>query len=206
MEALSSGSKSATSVLNILMQLRKCCGHPYLFEGVEDRTLPPLGEHLVENCGKFVLMDKLLKRLKEKGHRVLIFTQMTRILDILEDYCVMRQHTYCRIDGSTNYEDREEMIDSYNKPDSEKFVFLLSTRAGGLGINLQVRHQVRAIIKNPTPTNTFFALASLALSRADGRHGHPVRLRLEPAGRPAGAGPRAPHRADEASARVQARD
>ena len=82
------GGGSRTAVLNIVMQLRKCAGHPYLFPGVEDRSLPPLGEHLVENCGKMVLLDKLLLRLKERGHRVLLFTQMTRILDILEDYMV----------------------------------------------------------------------------------------------------------------------
>jgi SWI/SNF-related matrix-associated actin-dependent regulator of chromatin subfamily A member 5 len=131
------GAGSRTAVLNIVMQLRKCAGHPYLFPGVEDRTLDPLGEHLVENCGKMVLLDKLLLRLRERGHRVLLFTQMTRILDILEDYMHMRNFQYCRIDGNTTYEDREERIDSYNKPDSEKFLFLLSTRAGGLGINLQ---------------------------------------------------------------------
>lgn len=130
-----SGSRSA--LLNIVMQLRKCAGHPYLFPGVEDRTLPPLGEHLVENCGKMVLLDKLLKRLKERGHRVLLFTQMTRILDIMEDYMVMRQFQYCRIDGNTDHGLREEYIDAYNAPNSEKFIFLLSTRAGGLGINLQ---------------------------------------------------------------------
>ena len=78
------GSGNRTAILNIVMQLRKCAGHPYLFPGIEDRSLPPLGEHLVENCGKMVLLDKLLKRLKERGHRVLLFTQMTRILDILE--------------------------------------------------------------------------------------------------------------------------
>jgi SWI/SNF-related matrix-associated actin-dependent regulator of chromatin subfamily A member 5 len=84
-----------------------------------------------------VLLDKLLRRLKERGHRVLVFTQFARILDILEDYMVMRRFLYCRIDGNTSYDDRERMIDEYNAPDSEKFVFLLSTRAGGLGINLQ---------------------------------------------------------------------
>jgi SWI/SNF-related matrix-associated actin-dependent regulator of chromatin subfamily A member 5 len=82
--------KNRTAVLNIVMQLRKCCGHPYLFEGVEDRAMDPLGEHLVENCGKLFMVDKLLKKLKERGSRILIFTQMTRILDILEDYMVMR--------------------------------------------------------------------------------------------------------------------
>ena len=99
-DSLTQGGKSSeggrTQVLNILMQLRKCCGHPYLFEGVEDRTLDPMGEHLITNCGKFVLLDKLLKKLKERGNRVLIFTQMTRILDILEDYMHIRGHEYCR--------------------------------------------------------------------------------------------------------------
>ncbi len=128
---------SHTAILNIVMQLRKCAGHPYLFPGVEDRSLPPLGEHLVENCGKMVLLDKLLIRLHRTGHRVLLFTQMTRILDILEDYLVMRQFQYCRIDGNTDYDQREERIDSFNAPGSDKFLFLLSTRAGGLGINLQ---------------------------------------------------------------------
>ncbi|KAL7579857.1 hypothetical protein ACA910_004869 [Epithemia clementina (nom. ined.)] len=135
--ALQGGSGSRTAILNIVMQLRKCAGHPYLFPGVEDRSLPPLGEHLVENCGKMVLLDKLLKRLKERGHRVLLFTQMTRVLDILEDYLYMRQYSYCRIDGNTSYEDREAFIDAYNAENSDKFIFLLSTRAGGLGINLQ---------------------------------------------------------------------
>uniref|UniRef100_A0A7S1V1Z3 Chromatin-remodeling complex ATPase chain n=1 Tax=Grammatophora oceanica TaxID=210454 RepID=A0A7S1V1Z3_9STRA len=126
-----------TAVLNIVMQLRKCCGHPYLFEGVEDRTLDPLGEHLVDNCGKLVMVDKLLKRLKERESRVLIFTQMTRVLDILEDFLVMRKYNYCRIDGNTIHEDREASIEDFNREGSEKFVFILSTRAGGLGINLQ---------------------------------------------------------------------
>lgn len=129
--------KNRTAILNIVMQLRKCCGHPYLFEGVEDRTLDPLGQHLVDNCGKLSMVDKLLKRLYQRGNRVLIFTQMTRVLDILEDFMVMRGYKYCRIDGNTNYEDRESNIDDFNKPGSDIFCFILSTRAGGLGINLQ---------------------------------------------------------------------
>jgi len=133
----SGGGGNRTAILNIVMQLRKCAGHPYLFPGIEDRSLPPLGEHLVSNCGKMVLLDKLLQRLQERGHRVLLFTQMTRILDILEDYLVMRKFKYCRIDGNTSYDIREESIEVFNKPNSEKFMFLLSTRAGGLGINLQ---------------------------------------------------------------------
>ncbi len=99
-----------------------------------------------------VILDKLLKNVKEKGSRVLIFSQMSRMLDILEDYCLFRGYSayyfahnpqllvifveYCRIDGSTAHEDRIAAIDEYNKPESEKFIFLLTTRAGGLGINL----------------------------------------------------------------------
>ena len=110
-QGTSGGGQGRTAVLNIVMQLRKCAGHPYLFPGQEDRSLPPLGEHLVENCGKMVLLDKLMTRLKQKGHRVLIFTQMTKVLDILEDYVVMRKHNYCRIDGNTTHDVREDHID-----------------------------------------------------------------------------------------------
>lgn len=133
-DAINGTSGNRTAILNIVMQLRKCAGHPYLFPNVEDRTLPALGEHLVENCGKMVVLDKLLTRMQERGHRVLLFTQMTRILDIMEDYLVMRKFKYCRIDGNTSYEDREHYIETFNQPDSDKFLFLLSTRAGGLGI------------------------------------------------------------------------
>ncbi|CCK71370.1 DNA translocase KNAG_0G03130 [Huiozyma naganishii CBS 8797] len=125
-----------TRLLNIVMQLRKCCNHPYLFEGAEPGPPYTTDEHLIFNSGKMIILDKLLKRLKEKGSRVLIFSQMSRLLDILEDYCYFRDLEYCRIDGSTAHEERIEAIDDYNKPDSDKFVFLLTTRAGGLGINL----------------------------------------------------------------------
>ncbi|BAB64747.1 putative DNA-dependent ATPase [Oryza sativa Japonica Group] len=123
-------------LLNIAMQLRKCCNHPYLFQGAEPGPPYTTGEHLVENAGKMVLLDKLLPKLKDRDSRVLIFSQMTRLLDILEDYLMYRGYQYCRIDGNTGGEDRDASIEAFNKPGSEKFVFLLSTRAGGLGINL----------------------------------------------------------------------
>ncbi|SCU84913.1 LAMI_0C09384g1_1 [Lachancea mirantina] len=125
-----------TRLLNIVMQLRKCCNHPYLFEGAEPGPPYTTDEHLVYNAGKMVVLDKLLKKKKEQGSRVLIFSQMSRLLDILEDYCYLRDYEYCRIDGSTSHEDRVEAIDDFNDPHSEKFIFLLTTRAGGLGINL----------------------------------------------------------------------
>ena len=118
------------------MQLRKCCNHPYLFEGAEPGPPYTTDEHLVYNAGKMKVLDKLLQRMQSQDSRVLIFSQMSRLLDILEDYCVFRGYKYCRIDGSTAHEDRIAAIDEYNKPGSEKFVFLLTTRAGGLGINL----------------------------------------------------------------------
>ncbi|CAH1370836.1 unnamed protein product [Tenebrio molitor] len=121
---------------NILMQLRKCSNHPYLFDGAEPGPPYTTDEHLVYNCGKMVLLDKLLPKLKEQGSRVLIFSQMTRMLDILEDYCHWRQYNYCRLDGQTPHEDRQRQINEYNEDDSLKFIFMLSTRAGGLGINL----------------------------------------------------------------------
>ncbi len=82
-------------------------------------------------------MCRLLDKCKEEGSRVLVFSQMTRMLDILEDYCWYRGHKYCRIDGGIAGDTREEMIDSFMQDDSDKFLFLLSTRAGGLGLNLQ---------------------------------------------------------------------
>ncbi|RQM27730.1 hypothetical protein B5M09_001313 [Aphanomyces astaci] len=130
------GGSDRVRLLNILMQLRKVCNHPYLFDGAEPG--PPFveGAHLWENCGKLVLLHKLLPRLKAQGSRVLIFCQMTSMLNILEDYLRFHHHEYCRLDGSTQGELRDEYMDVFNAPNSTKFAFLLSTRAGGLGINL----------------------------------------------------------------------
>ena len=92
--------------------------------------------HLVDNCGKLTLIDKLLPKFKEQGSRVLLFSQMSRMLDIFEDYALWRGYMYCRLDGQTAHEDRERQINEFNAPGSEKFLFMLTTRAGGLGINL----------------------------------------------------------------------
>lgn len=128
--------ESKTRLLNIVMQLRKCCNHPYLFDGAEPGPPYTTDEHLVYNSAKLKVLDKLLKKFREQNSRVLIFSQMSRLLDIMEDYCYFRGYEYCRIDGSTAHEDRINAIDDYNAPDSKKFIFLLTTRAGGLGINL----------------------------------------------------------------------
>jgi SWI/SNF-related matrix-associated actin-dependent regulator of chromatin subfamily A member 5 len=134
-DVVNSGSDRAR-LLNMVMQLRKCCNHPYLFEGAEPGPPYITGEHLVTTSGKLILLDKLLPKLQERGSRVLIFSQMTRLLDVLEDYLMYRGYHYCRIDGNTDGQIREDSIEEYNRPGTQKFVFLLSTRAGGLGINL----------------------------------------------------------------------
>ena len=125
--------ESKTVYKNIIMQLRKVCNHPYLFDGVEEQHPPE--NHLVIYSSKMRILNKLCQKLYGKS-QILIFSQMTRMLDILEDYCNEKGYKYCRIDGETSLEDREIMITEFTKPNSDKFIFLLSTRAGGLGLNL----------------------------------------------------------------------
>uniref|UniRef100_A0A671WLE7 Proliferation-associated SNF2-like protein n=1 Tax=Sparus aurata TaxID=8175 RepID=A0A671WLE7_SPAAU len=122
---------------NILMLLKRCCNHPYLVEYPLDPATQEfkIDEQLVQSSGKFLILDSLLPALKERGHKVLIFSQMTSILDILMDYCYLRGFQYSRLDGSMSYADRDENMTKFSK-DPEVFLFLLSTRAGGLGINL----------------------------------------------------------------------
>ncbi|ORX56285.1 hypothetical protein DM01DRAFT_1017625 [Hesseltinella vesiculosa] len=124
---------------NLVMQLRKVCNHPFLFDWPVDLStnMPILNNDLAAQSGKVLLLDRLLPALFERGHKVLIFSQMTKMLDILEDWAtVLKQWPICRLDGSVSQESRREQIDAFNQADSEYKLFLLSTRAGGLGINL----------------------------------------------------------------------
>jgi len=130
---LGNGSSGPSRGLNnVVMQLRKVCNHPYLFspEGYH------INENLVRSSGKMDLLDRMLPKLKAGGHRVLLFTQMTAVMTILEDYFAYRGYPCLRLDGSTPAEEREKRMYKFNAPDSPYFVFLLSTRAGGLGLNL----------------------------------------------------------------------
>ncbi|KAL2076371.1 hypothetical protein ACEWY4_028035 [Coilia grayii] len=142
------GGASVPNLLNTMMELRKCCNHPYLINGAEEKILEEYRESrstehpdfqlqaMIQAAGKLVLIDKLLPKLKAGGHRVLIFSQMVRCLDILEDYLIQRRYPYERIDGRVRGNLRQAAIDRFSRPDSDRFVFLLCTRAGGLGINL----------------------------------------------------------------------
>ena len=125
---------------SLLTQLRKCCNHPYLFPGVDasyEEGAPSEGEQLIAASGKFALLDRLLAQLFANGHRVVLFSQFTSTLDLLESLLEHREYKYCRLDGSTNRVQRTVDINAFNMLGSSRFVFLMSTRAGGLGINCQ---------------------------------------------------------------------
>uniref|UniRef100_A0A665TP74 Proliferation-associated SNF2-like protein n=1 Tax=Echeneis naucrates TaxID=173247 RepID=A0A665TP74_ECHNA len=130
-------SQVTLKLQNILMVLKRCCNHPYLVEYPLDPVTQEfkIDEQLVQSSGKLLILDRLLPALKERGHKVLIFSQMTSILDILMDYCFLRGFQFSRLDGSMSYADRDENMSKFSQ-DPEVFLFLLSTRAGGLGINL----------------------------------------------------------------------
>ncbi|GAB5372678.1 hypothetical protein AAMO2058_001685200 [Amorphochlora amoebiformis] len=124
------------SLQNSLMQLRKVCNHPFLIHEPEmEEGAHHTDESIVTSCGKLKLLDRMLKRLLENKHKVLIFSQMTRMLDILQDYCSMRGWKTCRIDGSMSADDRQDQMERFQTLPRYN-VFLLSTRAGGLGVNL----------------------------------------------------------------------
>ncbi|KAM6169119.1 chromodomain-helicase-DNA-binding protein 1-like isoform 2-T2 [Erethizon dorsatum] len=141
---------------NILSQLRKCVDHPYLFDGVEPEPFE-VGDHLIEASGKLYLLDKLLAFLYSRGHRVLLFSQMTQMLDILQDYMDYRGYSYERVDGSVRGEERHLAIKNFGQ--QPIFVFLLSTRAGGVGMNLTAADTVIFIDSDFNPQNDLQAVA-----------------------------------------------
>ncbi|CAI5726359.1 unnamed protein product [Peronospora effusa] len=126
---------SRVPLLNILPQLRKVCNHPYLFPGAEPEPFIE-GSHLYENSGKLFVLHQILPRLKQEGHRVLLFSQSPPFLDIIQDFLTLERFAYERIDGSVRGKERWQCIERFRR-DPETFVFLISTRAGGMGLNLQ---------------------------------------------------------------------
>lgn len=138
------GKTGMRGLSNMLMQLRKLCNHPFVFEEVEDQMNPGRGTNdlLWRVAGKFELLDRILPKFQATGHRVLMFFQMTQIMNIMEDFLRLRSITYLRLDGSTKADDRSELLRLFNAPESPYFCFLLSTRAGGLGLNLQTADTV----------------------------------------------------------------
>lgn len=137
---LDTGNGRSKSLQNLTMQLRKCCNHPYLFSdrgyGWSEKI------EMVRASGKFELLDRLLPKLRRAGHRVLLFSQMTKLMDILQAYLKLHDFKFLRLDGTTKTEQRGTLLKEFNAPDSPYFIFLLSTRAGGLGLNLQTADTV----------------------------------------------------------------
>lgn len=124
---------NSPTITNKMLQCRKICNHPYLFCG----GAYPCDESVVSVCGKLVVLDGILARLKAGGHRVLIFSQMTSLLDVLGVYLDLRHYPYLRLDGSTPSDQRVGRLQLFNQPGSPYFCFILSTKAGALGLNLQ---------------------------------------------------------------------
>ena len=138
------GKTGMRGLSNMLMQLRKLCNHPFVFEEVEKQVNPmQLSNDLLwRTAGKFELLDRILPKFRATGHRVLMFFQMTNIMNIMEDFMRLREIPYLRLDGSTKSDERADLLKAFNADNSEYFCFLLSTRAGGLGLNLQTADTV----------------------------------------------------------------
>ncbi|KAJ6574934.1 hypothetical protein B0H19DRAFT_1371843 [Mycena capillaripes] len=124
---------------NVLMHLRKCLQHPYLYEEtIEPRGLPQQETHekLIDASAKLRFLKVLLPKLKARGHRVLLFSQFVIALNVIEDFLAGEGHRYLRLDGNTKGKDRQKGMDEFNREGSDVFIYLLTTRAGGVGINL----------------------------------------------------------------------
>jgi chromodomain-helicase-DNA-binding protein 4 len=147
---------------NILMQLRKCLCHPFVYSReIEERTDVTAVSHrnLVEASAKLSLLEMLLPKLKERGHRVLIFSQFLDMLSIVEDFLDGMQMAYQRLDGQMGSLEKQKRIDQFNAPDSPLFAFLLSTRAGGVGINLATADTVIILDPDWNPHQDLQAIA-----------------------------------------------
>lgn len=159
---LSKGVKgSINGFVNLCMELKKCCNHASLvrqYDHFENDAQSRL-QQLLKSSGKLILLDKLLCRLKDTGHRVLIFSQMVMMLDILQEYLQLRRFQTQRLDGSMRADLRKQALDHFNAEGSTDFCFLLSTRAGGLGINLATADTVIIFDSDWNPQNDLQAMS-----------------------------------------------
>jgi SNF2 family DNA or RNA helicase len=149
------------------MELKKCCNHRFPFKNVEDVTFKFAVETLIRAAGEIILLGKLLLRLRDKGHRVLVFSQMVTMLDILSDYYRMRGSPFQRLDRSMPNDLRVRAVDHYNAPESTDHVFLISTQAGGLGINLDTADTVSYLTQTGIHKTVFRRNLSCASHRTN---------------------------------------
>ena len=168
---------NAPSLMNVMMELRKCCNHPYLVKGAEERIIDDaalklkeqvgnsidyhklFADQLIKSSGKMVLLEKLLHKLFDGGHKILIFSQMVRVLDLLEELLRIKRFKYERLDGSTSSTSRLAAVDRFRRKSAQRFVMLLSTRAGGLGLNLTAADTVIIYDSDWNPQNDLQAMA-----------------------------------------------
>eukprot|EP00899_Mesostigma_viride_P015626 jgi/Mesvir1/24064/Mv10789-RA.3 len=173
----------ARAIQNTVLELRKICNHPFLSylhsERVEELAPPHYLSPLVHMCGKMELLDRLLPKLRSTGHKVLFFCTMTRLLDLMEEYLGAQGHKFLRLDGTTSGAERGELIRQFNSPAEDVFIFLLSIRAGGLGINLQTADTV---IIYDTDWNPQIDLQAQARAHRIGQKNEVLVLRLETTG------------------------
>jgi chromodomain-helicase-DNA-binding protein 4 len=146
---------------NILVSLCKVCNHPYLFPDSEPEsgTEDEQNQRLIEASGKLHLLDRMLPSLQKDNHRVVIFSQMTHMLDVLEDWLDYRNVSYTRVDGRVGGAERQSRIDMFNKENSPYFAMLCSTRACRLGINLTSADTVIIYDSDWNPHNDLQALS-----------------------------------------------
>lgn len=161
-------SKNAPVLRNVAMELRKVCCHPFLCDGIEDDMIARNTKEgksveeldlLVSSCGKMQLIHKLLPKLRAENRRVLIFSQFTIMLNVLEDYCNLMNYPMERIDGMTSSRDRQASIDRFSSTDKDGFIFLLSTKAGGQGITLTAADTCILYDSDWNPQNDLQAMA-----------------------------------------------
>ena len=171
-DSIGNDSKNLPSLMNIMMELRKCCNHPFLIRGAEQSIVAETREKkpelknddlvlqsMLDSSGKMVLLDKLLPKLRSQGHKVLVFSQMVRMLDIIQDYLTLKGYSFERIDGGVKINERQAAIDRFSAPGSDRFIFLICTRAGGCGITLTAADTVIIYDSDWNPQNDIQAQA-----------------------------------------------
>jgi len=138
----STGKIGSKALMNTMMQLRKICNHPYLFLDYTNPLFEYIDEMIFKCSGKFELLERIIPKLINCGHKILIFSQMTHLMDILQIFFDYKGYRHLRLDGNTKADDRGNQMEIFNKANSEYKIFILSTRAGGLGLNLQAADTV----------------------------------------------------------------
>ena len=161
----SGGINLTTSLNNLEMQLRKCCNHPFLMKEIMAELtkdaihVSDYMAKMIQSSGKMILLEKLIIKMRSEGNKILIFSQFTMMLDLLEEWIKFLNVKYEKIDGSIKAKERQNAIDRFNDPKKKREVFLLSTKAGGLGINLTSANVVVIFDSDWNPQNDVQATA-----------------------------------------------